>query len=55
VPDHDVEYTETILYHVQILEELGEVSEGLDLLDASIESKAIVEHTTVLEFRGTIP
>lgn len=53
MPDYDVEHSETLLYHVLLLEELGEFSEALSLLDMSAKSRAIVDRTAIMEFRGT--
>ncbi|KAK7036634.1 hypothetical protein VNI00_011567 [Paramarasmius palmivorus] len=52
VPDYDVEHSETLLYHVRVLEELGEWSEALALLDASAKERAIVDKTAIMELRG---
>lgn len=41
-----------MLYHVRVLEELGETSEALSLLDVSSKSRAIVDRTAIMEFRG---
>lgn len=52
VPDYDVEHSETTLYHVRILEDLGEYSEALTLLDVNAKSRAIVDKTAIMEIRG---
>ena len=41
-----------LLYHVRILEDLGEFSEALNLLDVSAKSRAIVDRVSIMEFRG---
>lgn len=41
-----------MLYHVRILEDLGEISEALALLDTCAKSRAIVDLTAILEYRG---
>jgi peptide alpha-N-acetyltransferase len=43
-----------MLYHVRILELLGEASEALNLLDINAKSRAIVDRTAIMEFRGEI-
>lgn len=52
VPDYDVEHSETLLYHIRLLEELGESSQALSLLDVSAKSRAIVDRTAIMEIRG---
>lgn len=52
VPDYDIEQSETLLYHVRLLEELGNYSEALTILDASAKSRAIVDRTAIMENRG---
>lgn len=54
VTDYDVEHSEVMLYHVRILEDLGEVNEALALLDTCAKSRAIVDLTSILEYRGEI-
>lgn len=54
IPDYDVEHSETLLYHVRILEDLGEYAEGLSLLDINSKSRAIVDRTAVMEFRARL-
>ncbi|KAF9255052.1 N-terminal acetyltransferase A, auxiliary subunit [Marasmius fiardii PR-910] len=54
LPDYDIEYSETLLYHVRILEELGEWSEALSLLDANAKDRAIVDKTSIMEFRARL-
>ncbi|KAF5352217.1 hypothetical protein D9758_009235 [Tetrapyrgos nigripes] len=54
VPDYDVEHSETLLYHVRILEELGEYSEALNLLDTNAKERAIVDKTAIMEFRARL-
>lgn len=48
----DLEYSETMLYHVRLLEELGEFSQALSTLDVNSKSRAILDRTTVMETRG---
>jgi hypothetical protein len=52
VPDHEVEHSEGMLYHVRVLEELGEISESLNLLESSADSEAIIDRTSIMEIRG---
>jgi peptide alpha-N-acetyltransferase len=52
VPDYDVEHSETMLYHVRLLEDLGEYTEALSILDVSAKSRAIVDRTAIMEIRG---
>jgi tetratricopeptide (TPR) repeat protein len=54
VPDYDVEHSETLLYHIRILEELGENSEALLLLDINAKSRAIVDRTAIMEIRARL-
>jgi peptide alpha-N-acetyltransferase len=41
-----------MLYHVRLLEDMGEVSEALSLLDINAKSRAIVDRAAIMEFRG---
>lgn len=52
MPDYDVEMSEVLLYHVRVLEELGEHTEALALLDTSAKSRAIIDRVAIMEFRG---
>lgn len=53
VPDYDIEHSETLLYYIHILEELGDLSEALTVLDRNSRSRSIVDRTSILEIRGT--
>ena len=52
MPDYDPEQSDLLLYHVRILEEKGDLSEALTLLDMNAKSRAIVDRVAVLETRG---
>ena len=52
VPDYDVEMSEILLYHVRVLEDLGEYTDALALLDANAKSRAIIDRVAIQEFRG---
>ena len=54
VPDYDVEHSELLLYHVSLLEEVGELSEALNLLDTNAKARVIIDRTAVMERRGTV-
>ncbi|KAI0659393.1 NMDA receptor-regulated protein 1a [Cubamyces menziesii] len=54
VPDYDVEMSEVLLYHVRILEDLGEDTEALALLDSSAKSRMIVDRVAIMEHRARI-
>ncbi|KAI3602855.1 nmda receptor-regulated protein 1 [Moniliophthora roreri] len=54
VPDYDVEHSETLLYHIRVLDDLGEWSEALSLLDTSAKERAIVDKTAIMEFRARL-
>lgn len=54
VTDYDVEHSEVMLYHVRVLEDLGEFSEALNLLDTCAKSRTIVDPTAIREFRGLL-
>ena len=55
LPDYDVEQSETSLYHVRVLEDLGELDEALSLLDAKAKERVIVDRTAIVEMRGYFP
>jgi hypothetical protein len=52
VADYDVEHSETLLYYVHLLEEMGDPTKAIALLDTSSKSRAIVDRTAIMEFRG---
>lgn len=52
MPDYDFEHSEVMLYYVRILEELGETSVALRLLDAKSKEREIVDRTAIMEARG---
>ncbi|KAI8986666.1 NMDA receptor-regulated protein 1a [Trametes punicea] len=54
VPDYDVEMSEVLLYHVRILEDLGEHAEALALLDSSAKSRTIIDRVAIMEFRARL-
>ncbi|KAI0064906.1 N-terminal acetyltransferase A auxiliary subunit [Artomyces pyxidatus] len=54
VPDYDVEQSELMLYHVRVLEDLGELSEALSLLDVNAKSRVIVDRVAIMETRARI-
>jgi hypothetical protein len=43
-----------LLYHVALLEEVGQFSEALSLLDTNAKARAIIDRTAVMERRGAI-
>ena len=53
IPDYDVEHSEVLLYHVRILEDLGEYNDALALLDINAKSRAIIDRVAIMEYRGT--
>jgi N-alpha-acetyltransferase 15/16, NatA auxiliary subunit len=52
VPDYDYEHSELVLYHISVLEELGELDEALAMLDTNAKSRVIIDRLAVLETRG---
>ncbi|KAI0938433.1 hypothetical protein AcW1_001835 [Taiwanofungus camphoratus] len=54
VPDYDVEHSEILLYHVRLLEEMGEVNEALTLLDVNAKSRTIIDRIAIMEFRARL-
>ncbi|KAG6876686.1 hypothetical protein C0993_001234 [Termitomyces sp. T159_Od127] len=54
VADYDIEHSETLLYHVQILEEMEDYSEALSLLDVNSKSRAIIDRTAIMEYRARL-
>lgn len=51
VPAYDVEYSETMLYYVRLLEDEGQYTESLSVLDASSKERTIVDKTSIMEIR----
>lgn len=54
MPDYDPEQSELLLYHVKVLEDIGELTEALALLDISAKSRAIVDRVAIMETRGMV-
>ncbi|KAI0634817.1 NMDA receptor-regulated protein 1a [Trametes polyzona] len=54
VPDYDIEMSETLLYHVRVLEELGQYTEALSLLDTNAKSRRIVDRLAIMETRARL-
>ncbi|THH29718.1 hypothetical protein EUX98_g4478 [Antrodiella citrinella] len=54
IPDYDVEHSEVLLYHIRLLEELGEYPKALGLLDVNAKSRAIIDRTAIMEFRARL-
>ncbi|KAF8189857.1 NMDA receptor-regulated protein 1-domain-containing protein [Mycena galopus ATCC 62051] len=54
VPDYDVEHSEAMLYHIRLLEDLGEFTEALAMLDINAKSRAIVDRTSIMEIRARL-
>ncbi|KAJ7234648.1 NMDA receptor-regulated protein 1-domain-containing protein [Mycena haematopus] len=54
VPDYDVEHSEAMLYHIRLLEDLGEFTEALAMLDVNAKSRAIVDRTSIMEIRARL-
>lgn len=52
MPDYDYEHSELVLYHISVLEELGELDEALAMLDTNAKSRVIIDRLAVLETRG---
>ena len=52
VPDYDAEQSDLLLYHVKILEDMGDLAEALTFLDVNAKSRAIVDRVAVMETRG---
>ena len=41
-----------LLYHIRVLEEIGEYAEALNLLDVNAKSRAIIDRVAIMEYRG---
>ncbi|KAL1747385.1 NMDA receptor-regulated protein 1-domain-containing protein [Schizophyllum fasciatum] len=54
VPDYDVEHSETLLYHIRVLEALGQLPDALNLLDHNAKQRAIVDRTAIMETRARL-
>ncbi|KAH9849573.1 NMDA receptor-regulated protein 1a [Lenzites betulinus] len=54
VPDYDIELSEVLLYHVRVLEDLGEYKEALALLDTHAKSRMIIDRVAIMEFRARL-
>ncbi|KAL0069684.1 hypothetical protein AAF712_003342 [Marasmius tenuissimus] len=54
IPDYDVEHSETLIYHIRVLEGLEQFSEALSLLDTCAKDRSIVDKTAIMEFRARL-
>ncbi|KAI0766255.1 NMDA receptor-regulated protein 1-domain-containing protein [Irpex lacteus] len=54
IPDYDVEHSEVLLYHIRVLEDLGEYREALNLLDVNAKSRAIIDRVAIMEYRARL-
>ncbi|KAF7761513.1 hypothetical protein Agabi119p4_9505 [Agaricus bisporus var. burnettii] len=54
IPDYDVDHSETLLYHVRLLEDLGEFKEALDILDNNAKQRRILDRTSIMEYRARL-
>ncbi|EIN08866.1 N-terminal acetyltransferase A auxiliary subunit [Punctularia strigosozonata HHB-11173 SS5] len=54
IPAHDVETSETVLYHVQVLELLGESEKALQFLESNASDDVIVDKTALREYRARL-
>ena len=54
MPDYDVEFSEVLLYHVRVLEDLGDYTEAIALLDTSAKERTIIDRVAIMEFRGEL-
>ncbi|KAJ3502625.1 hypothetical protein NLJ89_g8800 [Agrocybe chaxingu] len=54
VTDADIEHSETLLYYVSVLEELGEFQEALSVLNQNARSRSIIDRTAILERRARL-
>lgn len=54
VPDYDIEHSETLLYYVHLLEEIGDLDEALSVLDSNAKTRAIVDRTAIMEIRARV-
>ena len=46
--------SEILLYHVRVLEDLGDLTEALALLDSSAKERTIIDRVAIQEFRGEL-
>ncbi|KAI0341366.1 N-terminal acetyltransferase A, auxiliary subunit [Trametopsis cervina] len=54
IPDYDIEHSEVLLYHIRVLEDLGEYGEALNLLDVNAKSRAIIDRVSIMEYRARL-
>ncbi|EJD39130.1 N-terminal acetyltransferase A, auxiliary subunit [Auricularia subglabra TFB-10046 SS5] len=54
VPDFDFDLSETLLYHIRILEESGKLEAALAKLEDSAKQRTIVDRLAVLEIRARL-
>ncbi|KAI6158062.1 NMDA receptor-regulated protein 1-domain-containing protein [Pisolithus tinctorius] len=53
-PVNDAEYSEFILFHVRVLEDLGDLQAALALLDKKSKDRYVVDRTAIHTFRARI-
>jgi peptide alpha-N-acetyltransferase len=54
IPPRNIEHSQIILYHLQILEQLKENEKGLSLLETAERSNHILDVTSALEYRARL-
>ncbi|KAH6900863.1 NMDA receptor-regulated protein 1a [Coprinopsis sp. MPI-PUGE-AT-0042] len=54
VPDKDIDHSETLLYYITLLEDSGEYTEALKVLDTNSKARAILDKTAIHETRARL-
>lgn len=54
IPDYDVEHSEVLLYHVRVLELLGEYGVAHEFLERNAKNRRIMDPLIVLEMQARL-
>jgi N-alpha-acetyltransferase 15/16, NatA auxiliary subunit len=54
IPDYDVDHSEILLYHAQVLELLEDYTAALNFLDIKLSNRRIVDRHAALEARARL-
>ncbi|KAK7439356.1 hypothetical protein VKT23_017581 [Stygiomarasmius scandens] len=54
IPDYDNDHSETLLFHIRVLYNLGLYTEAISLLDTNAKARAIVDKTAIMQYRAQL-
>lgn len=54
VPDYDFEFSELLTYYVTLIEETGDYTDALQLLENYAKDRSIIDKTAILTIKGEL-